>query len=379
MDFRDLKQQYLVLKSEIDQAMLDVAASGSFIQGRPVGQLEQQLAAYAGRKYCIACANGTEAMTMVLKYWNIGPGDAVFVPDFTFFATAEVVCLEGATPVLVNVDPATFNLDPASLRQEIERIAREGRLKPRLIIPVDLFGLPADFLQISEIAREFGLLVLEDGAQGFGGAIGSLPACSFGNASTTSFFPAKPLGCYGDGGAIFTDDPEMVKFLRSYQVHGKGAEKYDNVRIGCNSRLDTLQAAILLVKFKAFQASELAAVQSAAAFYTRLLSDIVLTPVTPSGFSSSWAQYTIRLASSAQRDRLKSFLARQNIPSMIYYPRALHEQTALVSLADYEPHRLAKTSLLAQTVLSLPMHPYLQEEEITMVSEAVKDFILKEE
>ena len=379
MDFRDLKQQYLVLKGEIDQAMLDVAASSAFIQGRPVGQLEQQLAVFAGRKHCIACANGTEAMTMVLKYWHIGPGDAVFVPDFTFFATAEVVCQEGATPVLVNVDPATFNLDPASLRQEIERIVREGRLKPRLIIPVDLFGLPADFLQISEIARKFGLLVLEDGAQGFGGAIGSRQACSFGNASTTSFFPAKPLGCYGDGGAIFTDDPDMDKFLRSYQVHGKGTEKYDNVRVGCNSRLDTLQAAILLVKLKAFQANELAAVQSAAATYNRLLSDTVLTPVTPPGFSSSWAQYTIRLSGSGQRDRLRNFLAGQNIPSMVYYHRALHEQAALVSLADYEPHTLAQTSLLAQTVLSLPMHPYLQEEEITLVSEAVKDFMLKEE
>ncbi len=379
MEFRDLKKQYLVLKEEMDQAMLAVAASGAFIQGQPVNQLELQLAEYVGRKHCISCANGTEALTMVLRYWQVGPGDAVFVPDFTFFATAEVVCMEGATPVLVNVDPDTFNLNPSELRQAIKRVLREGRLKPKAIIPVDLFGLPSDFQSISAIAKEFGLLLLEDGAQGFGGMLGESRACSFGDASTTSFFPAKPLGCYGDGGAIFTDDDAMNTFLRSHKVHGKGSEKYDNVRIGCNSRLDTMQAAILLVKLKAFREFELEAVQAAADAYTQRLSGIVATPITPVGFSSSWAQYTIKLNGADQRDRLKACLSNQKIPSMIYYPKAMHDQTALTSRADFDADLLEPTRILAQSVLSLPMHPYLTEDEISLVSNAVQSFMKTEE
>ena len=253
MQFRDLKKQYEVLKKDIDQAMLEVAASGAFIMGKQVKELEQQLAQYVGVKHCVSCANGTEALTLALKAWGIKAGDAVFVPDFTFFASAEVVSLEGATPVFVDVDVDTFNIDPAALEKAIEKTIKEGKLQPKVIITVDLFGLPANYPAIRKIADKYHLLILEDGAQGFGGEINGKKACSFGDISTTSFFPAKPLGCYGDGGAIFTDNDEWASLMDSLRVHGKGSFKYDNVRIGMNSRLDTLQAAILKVKFDAFK------------------------------------------------------------------------------------------------------------------------------
>ena len=251
MQFRDLRKQYSVLKQDIDAAMMEVAAASAFIMGRPVKELEAGLAEYVGVKHCISCGNGTDALTLALKVWNIGAGDAVFVPDFTFFSSAEVISLEGATPVFVDVDGDTFNMDASDLERKIARTIEEGRLTPKVIITVDLFGLPANYPAIRKIADAHRLFILEDGAQGFGGMIGNKRACSFGDISTTSFFPAKPLGCYGDGGAVFTDNDEWAALADSYRVHGKGMFKYDNVRIGMNSRLDTLQAAILKIKFKA--------------------------------------------------------------------------------------------------------------------------------
>ena len=348
MEFRDLKHQYQVLKPEIDKAVLETMASGAFIMGQPVRDLEAELAEYVGVKHCISCANGTDALTIALKIWGIGSGDAVFVPDFTFFSSAEVVSLEGATPVFVDV-----------------------KLKPRVIVAVDLFGLPANYPAICKIADQYGLLILEDGAQGFGGAINGKRACSFGDISTTSFFPAKPLGCYGDGGAVFTDNDEWAALADSYRVHGKGSFKYDNVRIGMNSRLDTLQAAILRVKLKAFRDYELTAVNKIAAQYTDLLKDTVKTPVIPEGFYSSWAQYTLRLDSKEQRDALQARLKENGIPSMVYYPTPMHLQTAFKN----DPSSLSplpSSSKLSKTVLSLPMHPYLSEQEIQTIAEAVK-------
>ena len=327
MEFRDLRKQHEVLKEEMDQALLQAVASGKYIMGPEVKELEAQLAAYVGVKHCLTCANGTDALTLALKTWGIGPGDAVFVPDFTFFSSAEVVALEGATPVFVDVCADTFNLDAKDLERAVAETLSEGRLTPRVIIAVDLFGLPANYPAIRAVADKYGLLILEDGAQGFGGSINGKRACSFGDIATTSFFPAKPVGCYGDGGAVFTDSEEWAALIESYRVHGKGAFKYDNVRIGLNSRLDTVQAAILQVKLKAFQDYELDAVNRAAALYTELLShserschserseESVLTPVIPEGFRSSWAQYTIRLASKAQRDRLQAALKAAGIPS----------------------------------------------------------------
>jgi len=367
MEFRDLKEQYRVLKNEIDAAMIEVAGSSAFIMGKPVKELEAELAAYTGVKHCISCANGTDALTLALKAWNTGKGDAVFVPDFTFFATAEVVSLEGATPVFVDVDKDTFNMDPADLESKIAQTVAEGVLMPKAIITVDLFGLPANYPEIRKIADKYQLYILEDGAQGFGGKIGDRQACSFGDISTTSFFPAKPLGCFGDGGAIFTDNDDWAVLMDSFRVHGKGKFKYDNVRIGMNSRLDTLQAAILKVKLKAFREYELMDINRAAAQYTAMLQGKVKTPFIPEGYYSSWAQYTIQLGSKEERDSLQIRLKEQGVPTMIYYPTPMHGQTAYKNLPLPEGYCPVATQL-CQTVLSLPLHPYISCEDIEKVA-----------
>ncbi|MHB9056492.1 MAG: DegT/DnrJ/EryC1/StrS family aminotransferase [Paludibacteraceae bacterium] len=374
MQFRDLKKQYQVLKSDMDQAMIDTAASGGYINGKAVKELETSLAEYAGVKHCISCGNGTDALTLALKAWNIKTGDAVFVPDFTFFASAEVISLEGATPVFVDVDADTFNMDSKNLETVINETIKAGKLTPKVIITVDLFGLPANYLEIRKIADKYNLLILEDGAQGFGGAIKSKRACSFGDISTTSFFPAKPLGCYGDGGAVFTDNDEWAVILDSLRVHGKGSFKYDNVRIGVNSRLDTIQAAILKVKFEAFKKYEVEDINKAANAYTEKLKDVVKTPVTPEGFYSSWAQYTISLKNREQRDGLQAFLKENGIPSMVYYPKPMHEQTAYKN-SGYAKGICPVTEKLCDIVLSLPIHPYISEEDIELVSSKVKEYL----
>ena len=363
MQFRDLAKQYEVLKKDIDQAMVSVAQQSRYIMGPQVKELEQQLADYVGVKHCLSCANGTDALTLALKAWAIGPGDAVFVPDFTFFSSAEVVALEGATPIFVDVCADTYNIDTKSLEKAIELTLAEGKLKPRVVVAVDLFGLPANYPEVKAVARKYGLLILEDGAQGFGGTINGQKDCSFGDISTTSFFPAKPLGCYGDGGAVFTDNDEWAELINSYRVHGKGTDKYDNVRIGMNSRLDTLQAAILQVKLRAFD-NEVERVNEAAAHYTRLLENHVVTPVIPEGFRSSWAQYTIRLNSEEQRNSIQQALKEADIPSMVYYPKTMHQQTAFAQTAQPTDCDSYVARRLCATVLSLPMHPYIETSEI---------------
>ncbi len=378
MQFRDLKKQYQVLKEDMDKAILDAVASGAYIMGPQVKELEKQLAEYVGVKHCLTCANGTDALTLALKAWGIGPGDAVFVPDFTFFSSAEVVPLEGAEPVFVDVCEETFNLDAADLERAVKAVLAEGRLRPRVAVAVDLFGLPADYKAIRAVADKYGLLILEDGAQGFGGSIDGKRACSFGDIATTSFFPAKPVGCYGDGGAVFTDNDEWAALIESYRVHGKGQFKYDNVRIGMNSRLDTVQAAVLQVKLKAFDEYELGDINLAALQYTRRLKDIVATPVIPEGFLSSWAQYTVRLQDKAQRDALQAALKAEDIPSMVYYPKPMHLQTAFASLSfrarpQAESRNLCPVATsLCDRVLSLPMHPYLTAEQIDTVCNAIR-------
>ena len=372
MEFRDLKKQYSVLKKDIDKAMLEVAASGAFIMGPQVRQLEEELASYVGVKHCLGCANGTDALTLALKAWGIGPGDAVFVPDFTFFSSAEVVSLEGATPVFVDVCEDTFNIDPQDLERTVKQTLEEGKLVPKVIVAVDLFGLPADYAAIRGIADRYGLFILEDGAQGFGGSIDGRKACSFGDISTTSFFPAKPLGCYGDGGAVFTDNDAWADLIASYRFHGKGSFKYDNVRIGMNSRLDTLQAAILQVKLKAFAAYELEAVNAAAGRYTSLLRDKVETPAIPEGFRSAWAQYTIKLKDKATRDSLQSSLKAAGIPAMVYYPKPMRLQTAFKDVIPGESKDQCPTATsLCDRVLSLPMHPYLDEGDIDFICKTI--------
>lgn len=376
MQFRDLKYQYQVLKEDIDAAMLKVASDCNFISGRQVKELEKELAEYVGVKHCISCANGTDALSLAMMAWGIEKGDAVFVPDFTFFSTGEIVSFAGATPVFVDVDLDTYNISIGSLEKKIKDTIDEGKLTPKVVIPVDLFGLPADYDSVKKIADKYNLLILEDGAQGFGGKIGDKRACSFGDIGTTSFFPAKPLGCYGDGGAVFTNDDDMETLLRSICVHGKGAMKYDNVRVGLNSRLDTIQAAILSVKLKAFKDYEVADINKVAEKYTELLNGVVKTPIIPDGFYSSWAQYTIQLGSKEERDALQAELKKHDIPSMIYYPKPMHKQQAFEGLV-FNDEDYANTIQLCDTVLSLPMHPYLTEEDMNRVVEVTKEVTIQ--
>lgn len=377
MQFRDLKQQYQVLKKDIDAAMVEVAANCNFINGQQVKDLEKELADYVGVKHCITCGNGTDALTMAMMAWGIGKGDAVFVPDFTFFSSGEIVSHAGAIPVFVDVDLDTFNISVEALEQAVEKVIAEGKLAPKAVVAVDLFGLPADFAGVRNVADKYGLKVLEDGAQGFGGNIAGKRACSFGDISTTSFFPAKPLGCYGDGGAVFTDDDEIADILESIRVHGKGEMKYDNVRIGLNSRLDTIQAAILSIKLKAFDQYELVDVNKVAEKYTEGLAPLkgkVKTPVIPENFYSSWAQYTIQLEGRATRDKLQSELKAAGIPSMVYYPKPMHRQEAFAGY-EYDDADFPNTIKLCDTVLSLPMHPYLKDEDIDAVVDMIKTVI----
>ena len=375
MEFRDLKQQYRVLREEMDRAVLDSMASGAYIMGPQVKELEKQLAEYIGVKHCLTCANGTDALSLALKAWGIGPGDAVFVPDFTFFSSAEVVPLEGATPVFVDVCEDTFNIDAADLERTVQEVLAKGRLRPRVVVTVDLFGLPADYEAVRAVTDKYGLLVLEDGAQGFGGTIKGKCACSFGDIATTSFFPAKPLGCYGDGGAVFTDNDEWAALIESYRVHGKGQFKYDNVRIGLNSRLDTVQAAILQVKLKAFADYELDAVNKAAVLYNERLQGLA-TPVVPEGFRSSWAQYTVRFSDREQRDVVQAALKAAGIPAMVYYPKPMHLQTAFASVIPGLPRNLCSVATsLCERVLSLPMHPYITVEEIDSVCKVIRQVL----
>ena len=373
MQFRDLKKQYQVLKEQIDAGVIEAMASAQYISGPQVKELEQKLAAYVGVKHCISCANGTDAITLALKAWNIGKGDAVFVPDLTFFSSGECPACEGATPIFVDVDDRTFNLDSVKLEEAILKVKEAGKYTPKVVVAVDLFGLPADYVAIKAVCEKYGLLLLEDGAQGFGGKIGNQVACSFGDISTTSFFPAKPLGCYGDGGAIFTDNDEWAALIRSYAVHGKsGNDKYNNIRLGMNSRLDTVQAAILLPKLKAFADYEVDDINQVAAWYTEELQDTGLVlPYIPEGFLSSWAQYTVQLPVDVNREELQAKLKAQGIPTMVYYPRPMHLQGAFegTDSADVE---CPVTDRLCATVLSLPMHPYLTKEEVKTVAENLK-------
>lgn len=370
MQFRDLGGQYRELKPQIDAAVFDVMASGRFIGGKPVQEFEQQLKSYVGTKHCITCGNGTDALHLALMAWGVGSGDAVIVPDFTFFSSGEVVTAVGATPVFVDVDERTFNIDPSQIEPAC-LLAKDKGLDPKVVVAVDLFGLPADYPAIRQVCDELGLLILEDGAQGFGGSINGKMACSFGDISTTSFFPAKPLGCYGDGGAIFTDNDEWANLIRSYAVHGKGSMKYDNIRIGMNSRLDTIQAAILQVKLEAFVNDEVEEVNKVAWRYDELLADTNLVlPLVPEGFYSSWAQYTVQLPSSVNRDALQADLKEQGIPTMVYYPKPMHEQKAFGTNVLCVGS-CSTTARLCEAVLSLPMSPYINESDIDFVAEVV--------
>lgn len=354
MQFIDLAAQYQHLKQKIDQRIQQVLEHGHYIMGPEVAELEVKLADYVGVKHVITCANGTDALTLAMMAMGVKPGDAIFCPTFTFFATAETIAYEGATPVFVDSDPDTFNISPQDLEKQIQRVLAEGKLNLKAIITVDLFGLPANYPELEIIAKKYNMKLLEDSAQGFGGELNGKRAGSFGDIATTSFFPAKPLGCYGDGGAIFTNSDEYAELIKSYRVHGKGADKYDNVRIGMNSRLDTIQAAILLEKLAVFP-EELIARNKVAKNYEQALAGKYKIPMVPPGYLSSWAQYTII---TQDRDATMAEYKAKGIPTMIYYATCLHQQKAFAYLG-YKEGDLPVAEKLSKQVVSLPMHPYM--------------------
>lgn len=359
--FIDLKAQQALIRENIDKAIAKVLDHGAYIMGPEVAALEKQLADFCGVKHVITCGNGTDALVLALMAKNVGPGDAVFVPSFTFAASAEVIALVGATPIFIDSESESYNIDPKSLEDGI-KVAKEKGLSPKAIMPVDLFGQPADYDEIQRIANAHDLWVLADAAQGFGGSYKGRMVGNIGDIATTSFFPAKPFGCYGDGGAIFTNDDKVTGTLRSLRVHGKGTDKYDNVRIGVNSRLDTMQAAILLEKLKLFP-TELKARQKTAEIYNAGLKDLVQVPVMVEGQVSAWAQYTIRLPKGCDRAKLMANLKEAGIPSVVYYVKPLHMQTAYEKYPTATESGLPVCEMLSEEVMSLPMSGYVSDED----------------
>ena len=361
MQFIDLKAQYKAVKDRIDKRISDVLRHGKYILGPEVDELEQKLAHYVGVKHCITCANGTDALNLSLMALGITKGDGVLCPTFTFFATGESVAMQGAEPIFVDSDASTYNMCPVDLEKKILQSLREGACNLKAIISVDLFGLPANYPEIKKIANRYNLHLIEDAAQGFGGSINGKMACSFADIATTSFFPAKPLGCYGDGGAIFTNNDDVAKLLISLRFHGKGDNKYDNVRIGTNSRLDTIQAAVLLEKLEIFEL-EVLTKNLLADKYMQRFGDVFNLPIIPQGFRSSWAQFTV---TTDNRESVVKQFDNNSIPTMIYYPKCLHQQTAFKAL-NINDDDLPVASTLAKTVLSLPMHAYLDADAVSL-------------
>lgn len=369
IEFIDLMEQYRCLQNDIDSNIEKVLKHGKYILGPEVKELEKKLAVYTGVKHAITCSSGTDALLLPLMAWNVGKGDAVFTTPFTFIATAEVINLLGATPVFVDIDPDTYNMDVRLLERTIERTASEGKLDPKIIIPVDLFGLPADYDNINRIAQKHGLMILEDAAQSFGSEFKKKKAGNMGNAAATSFFPAKPLGCYGDGGAVFTNEDKLAEKLFSIRVHGKGRDKYENVRVGINGRLDTIQAAILLAKLRAFD-NELRARNRIAAKYTLGLKNVLKTPFVPEGSVSSWAQYSVLADNQQEREKIRDALKKAGVPTGVYYPQPLHLQQVFRKLR-YKEGDFPVSEDASRRIFSLPIHPYIKDETITKIIEII--------
>ena len=376
MQFIDLKAQYQALKAEINENIQAVLEDGRYIGGPQVKELEEKLASFVGRKHCISCANGTDALQIAYMVYGIGEGDAVFCPDITFISSTEPSKMLGATSVFCDIQPDTYNLCPESLERQIKAVLAEGKLTPRAVVAVDILGNPCDYDAIIPICEKYGLILIEDAAQSFGATYKGKKCCSFGQIATTSFFPAKPLGCYGDGGAIFVDDDELANVIRSICVHGKGPRgKYDNIRVGVNSRLDTIQAAILLPKFKALTDYEIDNRQTVADRYNTAFAAHFTTPYVQEGCQSVYAQYAILARDTATRDRVVAHLTEKKIPNMIYYPTPQHALPVFSEEPGYGETFEYANDYCART-LSLPMHPYLGEVEqqliIDTVLEAVK-------
>ena len=370
MQFVDLARQYKRLQPDIDQRIREVLEHGRYVMGPEIAELEEHLASLVGVKHAICVANGTDALVLALMALGIGPGHAVIVPTFTFFASAEAISLVGAVPVFVDIEARSFNLDPQSVENAIKKTVAAGKLQLKAIITVDLFGLPANYVAISALASEYGLNLIEDAAQGIGGAIGDRKAGCFGNIATASFFPAKPLGCYGDGGAVLTDDNSLAELVCSLRQHGQGTDRYDNVRIGMNSRLDSIQAAVLLEKLTIFE-DELERRNEVASMYSSLLQEKFVVPQVPANYKSAWAQYTIRPRSNG-RDYYRKKLQAKGIPTAVYYDKPLHLQPAFSDLGNNRG-LCPVAEDLADEVFSIPMHPYLESDEIASIATVLRD------
>lgn len=371
MQFIDLKAQYQALKAEIDANIHNVLDSAQFIGGPYVTKLEKELAAFTGRKFCITCANGTDALQIAYMALGIGPGDAVFCPDITFVASTEPAKMLGAVPVFCDVEPDTYNLSPKSLERQVQAVLSEGRLTPKVVVAVDVLGNPCDYDVLTDICEKYDLLLVEDAAQSFGASYHGRRCGSFGKIATTSFFPAKPLGCYGDGGAIFLDDVELNNLCRSLCIHGKGPSgKYDNVRIGLNSRLDAIQAAVLLPKLKAFTEYELDARQAVAKRYNAAFAGKFLTPFVAENCVSVYAQYALLAENQEQRNRIVAHLSSKEIPNMVYYPKPQHALPVFSDLPHYS-EIFPNAEIYCERTFSLPMHPYLGELEQEMIIKVV--------
>jgi UDP-2-acetamido-2-deoxy-ribo-hexuluronate aminotransferase len=371
MHFIDLKAQQKRIKTKIDKRLKAVLSHGKYIMGPEVFELEKKLADYVGVKHCISCSSGTDALLIPLLAKNFGPGDAILTTPFTYIATAEVISLIGATPIFIDIYPKTFNMNPDKIIDAVNEARLRG-LKPRAVMPVDLFGLPARYRIIEKIALEHNLFIIEDAAQGFGGEVRGKKSGSFGDVATTSFFPAKPLGCYGDGGAIFTDNDELAEAMKSIRVHGGGVDKYDNVRVGINGRLDTIQAAILLEKFDIFKKDEIFLRNNVAEYYSKNINKDLKVPYIPNQYLSSWAQYSIIASSSQEREKIMHQLTNEKIPSMIYYRIPLHLQKVFKKL-EYKYGDFPESEKIASRIFSIPMHPYLTKAQQNRIIESLNN------
>ncbi|WP_147819420.1 DegT/DnrJ/EryC1/StrS family aminotransferase [Salidesulfovibrio onnuriiensis] len=369
--FIDLKSQYKRIENEVRGGIEAVLEHGAYIMGPEIRELESELAGYSKVNHAVGCASGTDALVMALMALDVKPGDAVFTTPFTFMATAEAVALLGATPVFVDIDPVTYNIDPAALKKAIRKVHDEGKLRPKGVIAVDLFGVPADYDAIEPIAKNNGLFLIVDAAQSFGAVYKGRPVCSIGDIACTSFFPAKPLGCYGDGGMVFTDDETLDGLLRSVRVHGQGTDKYDNVRLGINGRLDSMQAAVLKAKFAIFP-EEVELRNEVADRYREVLAGVenLVTPTVPEGCTSVWAQYSVLARDAEHRAELQAKLQEAGIPSAIYYPLPLHLQQAFAYLG-YSKGDLPVCEGIGERIFALPMHPYLKAEDQQAIAEAL--------
>ena len=368
--FIDLKTQYARIQDDVNAGIQRVLEHGKYIMGPEIAEFEAKLSEFCRAKHAITCSNGTDALSLGLMAYDVGPGDAIFTTPFTFFATAEVIALVGATPIFVDIDPKTFNIDPVELAKQVERVKSEGKLRPRGVMPVNLFGLAPDFDGIDSVAKAHGLFVLEDTAQGFGGLYKGRVSGSLGDISSTSFFPAKPLGCYGDGGAVFTSDDDLAEKMRSLRVHGQGVDKYDNVRIGLNARFDTMQAAVMLPKLAIFP-EEIELRQKVAANYDQALAGLVETPFVPEGYKSVWAQYSVL---SDRREVIQAALQEADIPSVIYYRIPCHLSKAFESLG-YKEGDMPESEKASKRIFSLPMHPYVESSFAEQVANVIRSAV----